>query len=153
MSARSLDLPAFPDQRARALRLDEHHAADRRAARPDRHADHDHPDHDSQDPDRAAAGVHARDLRRRVIHRIDLDAGGRSRSGMAARIMRSGPAGPPRGRSATIPRPSSSSAPMVPARYERFDQTLAVIKRAGITRLGFVGNERVPEFRRGRIGW
>ncbi|WP_203310238.1 ExbD/TolR family protein [Sphingomonas beigongshangi] len=25
-------------------------------------------------------------------------------------------------------------------RYERFDQTLAVVKRAGITRLGFVGN-------------
>ena len=27
-------------------------------------------------------------------------------------------------------------------RYERFDQTLATIKRAGVTRLGFVGNER-----------
>ena len=27
------------------------------------------------------------------------------------------------------------------ARYERFDQLLAVVKRAGITRLGFVGNE------------
>ncbi|AXJ95855.1 MULTISPECIES: biopolymer transporter ExbD [unclassified Sphingomonas] len=26
------------------------------------------------------------------------------------------------------------------ARYERFDQTLAVVKRAGITRLGFAGN-------------
>jgi biopolymer transport protein ExbD len=25
-------------------------------------------------------------------------------------------------------------------RYERFDQTLAVVKRAGITRLGFAGN-------------
>ncbi|MFA6112863.1 MAG: biopolymer transporter ExbD [Sphingomonas sp.] len=32
------------------------------------------------------------------------------------------------------------------ARYERFDQTLAVIKRAGITRLGFVGNERFRNF-------
>jgi len=31
-------------------------------------------------------------------------------------------------------------------RYERFDQTLAVIKRAGITRLGFVGNERFRAF-------
>jgi biopolymer transport protein ExbD len=28
------------------------------------------------------------------------------------------------------------------ARYERFDTLLATIKRAGITRLGFVGNER-----------
>ena len=27
-------------------------------------------------------------------------------------------------------------------RYERFDQTLATIRRAGVTRLGFVGNER-----------
>jgi len=26
-------------------------------------------------------------------------------------------------------------------RYERFDETLAVIKKAGVTRLGFVGNE------------
>lgn len=32
------------------------------------------------------------------------------------------------------------------ARYERFDQTLAVIKRAGITKLGFVGNERFRNF-------
>ncbi|MGH6617269.1 ExbD/TolR family protein [Sphingomonas sp.] len=32
------------------------------------------------------------------------------------------------------------------ARYERFDQTLATIKRAGVTRLGFVGNERYAKF-------
>ena len=32
------------------------------------------------------------------------------------------------------------------ARYERFDQTLATIKRAGVTRLGFVGNERFRDF-------
>lgn len=32
------------------------------------------------------------------------------------------------------------------ARYERFDQTLATIKRAGITRLGFVGNDRFARF-------
>ncbi|BCA58694.1 hypothetical protein HMP06_1463 [Sphingomonas sp. HMP6] len=32
------------------------------------------------------------------------------------------------------------------ARYERFDQTLATIKLAGITRLGFVGNERFARF-------
>ncbi len=36
------------------------------------------------------------------------------------------------------------------ARYERFDQTLAVIERAGITRLGFVGNERFKDFGAGR---
>lgn len=28
------------------------------------------------------------------------------------------------------------------ARYERFDAVLAEIKRAGVTRLGFIGNER-----------
>jgi len=32
------------------------------------------------------------------------------------------------------------------ARYERFDQTLAVIERSGITRLGFIGNERFKDF-------
>jgi biopolymer transport protein ExbD len=32
------------------------------------------------------------------------------------------------------------------ARYERFDQALAVIKRAGITKLGFVGNEKFRNF-------
>jgi biopolymer transport protein ExbD len=36
------------------------------------------------------------------------------------------------------------------ARYERFDQTLAVIEGAGITRLGFVGNERFKDFGGGR---
>lgn len=34
------------------------------------------------------------------------------------------------------------------ARYERFDQTLATIKRAGVTKLGFVGNERFAAFDR-----
>ena len=28
-------------------------------------------------------------------------------------------------------------------RYERFDQVLAIVKQAGITKLGFVGNERM----------
>ena len=32
------------------------------------------------------------------------------------------------------------------ARYERFDQTLAVIERSGITKLGFIGNERFKDF-------
>lgn len=34
------------------------------------------------------------------------------------------------------------------ARYERADQALATIKRAGVTRLGFVGNERFADFDR-----
>ncbi|WP_260480814.1 hypothetical protein [Sphingomonas sp. J315] len=29
------------------------------------------------------------------------------------------------------------------ARYERFDAILAVIKHAGVTKLGFVGHERM----------
>ena len=36
------------------------------------------------------------------------------------------------------------------ARYERFDQTLAVIERSGITRLGFIGNERFKDFDAGK---
>lgn len=36
------------------------------------------------------------------------------------------------------------------ARYERFDQTLAVIERSGITRLGFIGNERFQDFTAGK---
>jgi len=32
------------------------------------------------------------------------------------------------------------------ARYERFDQTLAVIEGAGVTKLGFIGNDRFKDF-------
>ena len=31
------------------------------------------------------------------------------------------------------------------AQYARFDAVLAVVKRAGITRLGFVGHQRLPD--------
>ena len=31
------------------------------------------------------------------------------------------------------------------ARYERFDQVLAMVKRAGVTRLGFVGNRPLED--------
>lgn len=34
-------------------------------------------------------------------------------------------------------------APDAEARYERFDQLLAVVRRAGVTRIGFEGNERM----------
>ena len=36
------------------------------------------------------------------------------------------------------------------ARYERFDQTLAVIERSGVTKLGFIGNERFKDFTAGK---
>ena len=36
------------------------------------------------------------------------------------------------------------------ARYERFDQTLAVIERSGITKLGFIGNDRFKDFTDGK---
>lgn len=32
------------------------------------------------------------------------------------------------------------------SRYETFDRVLATVKRAGVTRLGFVGNDRFAEF-------
>jgi biopolymer transport protein ExbD len=79
-----------------------------------------------------------------VIHRIDLDAGGNlfwdgariSEAALPARLaaVRDDP-------TAQLQFGSDGAT-----RYERFDQTLAVIKRAGITRLGFVGNERFRNF-------
>jgi biopolymer transport protein ExbD len=36
------------------------------------------------------------------------------------------------------------------ARYERFDQTLAVIEKAGIKKLGFIGNDRFKDFTAGK---
>jgi biopolymer transport protein ExbD len=45
--------------------------------------------------------------------------------------------------SATItPEPELQFQPDPKARYEVVDQTLAVIKRSNITKLGFVGNEQ-----------
>ncbi|URW76662.1 biopolymer transporter ExbD [Sphingomonas donggukensis] len=40
------------------------------------------------------------------------------------------------------PEPELHFAPDPQARYEKVDQVLAVIKRANITKLGFVGNEQ-----------
>ena len=36
------------------------------------------------------------------------------------------------------------------SRYDTFDRTLATIKQAGVTRLGFVGNDRFADFSAGR---
>ena len=79
-----------------------------------------------------------------VIHRIDLDAAGNlawdgapiQEAALPARL-----AGIKDDPNIQLQFGSDGAT-----RYERFDQTLAVIKRAGITRLGFVGNERFRNF-------
>jgi biopolymer transport protein ExbD len=42
---------------------------------------------------------------------------------------------------AIVPEPELHFQPSPEARYERVDGVLAVIKRSGITKLGFIGNE------------
>jgi biopolymer transport protein ExbD len=42
---------------------------------------------------------------------------------------------------AKSPEPELHFQPMADARYEKVDKVLAVIKRSGITKLGFIGNE------------
>ena len=79
-----------------------------------------------------------------VVHRVDLGADGRlawdgvaiADAALPAKLtaMKQGPAA------------DLQIAANAEARYERFDQTLATIKRAGITRLGFIGNERFARF-------
>jgi biopolymer transport protein ExbD len=83
----------------------------------------------------------------RAVHRIDLAAdGGLSWDGapLSDAALPARLAGYLREDNAVL---HISAAPA--ARYERFDQTLAVIKRAGVTRLGFVGNERFRDFSAG----
>jgi len=76
-----------------------------------------------------------------VAHRIDLDADGRlfwdgrpiadaALPSLLARVA------------ADPAEPELHIAAHAETRYERVDQTLAAIGRAGITRMGFVGNER-----------
>ncbi len=78
-----------------------------------------------------------------ISHRLNLDAGGRitldglpvSDAELPARL-------------AAIAAESRSELHLHTdgdARYERFDQVLAAIKRAGIVRMGMVGNERFGE--------
>jgi biopolymer transport protein ExbD len=77
----------------------------------------------------------------RPVHRLDLDAAGRTYwngapIGIAAlREQLAAAAADP-----ALPTLHVNTHPET--RYERFGETLAEIRRAGITRLGFVGNER-----------
>lgn len=78
------------------------------------------------------------------FHRLDLAADGRLAWDGAAIADAALPA-----RLAALQREPAADlqiAANAAARYERFDQVLATIKRAGITRLGFVGNERFARF-------
>lgn len=79
-----------------------------------------------------------------VTHRIDLDAAGQLAWDGSAIADSALPA-----RLAAMQREPLADlqfAAAGEARYERFDQTLATIKRAGVTKLGFVGNERFAAF-------
>jgi biopolymer transport protein ExbD len=76
-----------------------------------------------------------------VVHRLDLDAAGRlfwdGRPIAEAALPRQ------LARLAADPGdPELHIAADGATRYERVDETLAAIRRAGITRMGFVGNER-----------
>lgn len=44
------------------------------------------------------------------------------------------------------PEPELHFQPDAQARYERVDQILAIVKRANVTKLGFIGNEQYREF-------
>jgi biopolymer transport protein ExbD len=79
-----------------------------------------------------------------VIHQLDLAANGALRLDGGA----VDPAALPSRLAALKADPTAelhvNTDPM--AHFGRFDETLATIKRAGITRLGFVGNERYTDF-------
>ena len=85
-------------------------------------------------------------LDKQVAHLIDLDQAGVVRldgrtvsdDALAARLTR------------LNADPASAFQLRIDAhtRYARADATLATIKRAGITRLGFIGNERFADFAR-----
>lgn len=44
------------------------------------------------------------------------------------------------------PQPELHFQPDATAKYDRVDQVLAIIKRANVTKLGFIGNEQYREF-------
>ena len=78
---------------------------------------------------------------RRLVHRLDLDAAGRlawdgqpiEEAALAPRLARL---------AADPSNPELHISAAAETRYERVDETLAAVARAGVTRMGFVGNER-----------
>ena len=79
-----------------------------------------------------------------TVHRLDLGADG----GLAWDGVAIADAALPARLSALQAEPDADLqiAASAEARYARFDQTLAAIKLAGISRLGFVGNDRFARF-------
>ena len=78
---------------------------------------------------------------RAAAYRLDLDAGGRL-SWDGRPIADAALPGLLAGLAADSSEPELHIAADAETRYERVDQILAVIARAGIRRMGFVGNER-----------
>jgi biopolymer transport protein ExbD len=79
-----------------------------------------------------------------VIHQLDLAANGALRLDGTALDPAALPGRLAALKADPIAELHVNTDPM--AQYGRFDETLATIKRAGITRLGFVGNERYTDF-------
>ena len=76
-----------------------------------------------------------------MAHRIDLDAAGRLF--WDGRLIPDAALAPRLARIAADPsEPELHVAADAETRYERVDQLLAAIRRAGIIRMGFIGNER-----------
>ena len=75
------------------------------------------------------------------VHRLDIDAAGRL--SWDGRAIADAELGRRLARMAADPAaPVLHFAADAETRYERVDETLAVVLRAGITRMGFVGNDR-----------
>lgn len=85
------------------------------------------------------AGVPAE--RRPIVHRLEIDASGAL--AWDGRAIAGEALAPLLARIARDPvRPELHIAAAAETRYERVDQILADVARAGVTRMGFVGNER-----------
>ena len=86
-------------------------------------------------------GAGERPERQRLVHRLDLDAAGQlywdgqpiAQAALAPRLARL---------AADPADPELHISAAAETRYERVDETLAAVARAGVTRMGFVGNER-----------
>ncbi len=79
-----------------------------------------------------------------VVHQLDLAANGALRLDGAALAPNALPARLVALKADPNAELHVAADPQAP--FGRFDETLATIKRAGITRLGFVGNERYTDF-------